>query len=153
MSANAGIPPHYDLIGSRGRGSIGTEIMETVSKIMFVAAGGAFGAAARYLLNISPLANTFERFPLPTFTINVVGSFGIGFLAVLFANNAGISEQVRLAVVVGFLGAFTTFSAFEFELYGLFKDGFPLTAVLYLLLSVSVGFVALIAGVRLASQI
>src|SRR5215207_8503227 len=138
--------------GPRSRDPIEIEFMETVSKILFVAAGGAFGAAARYLLNISPLANTFERFPFPTFLINVLGSFAIGFLAITLANNVSISEQLRLALIVGFLGAFTTFSAFEFELYGLFKDGFPVIATVYLLRSVMVGFAAVIAGVRLASR-
>ena len=97
--------------------------MDIVYKILSIGAGGAFGAVARYLVNISPLSKVFEKFPLPTFLINVSGSFLIGFLLILFTDKIGVSENFRMAVLVGVLGAFTTFSTFELELYGLIKDG------------------------------
>ena len=127
--------------------------METFAKIISVAIGGAFGAVARYLINISPLAGIFEKFPFPTFLINITGSFLIGFLLILLTDKIAVGENFRMAVIVGFLGAFTTFSTFEMEIYGLMKERFFATAFLYLFLSVAVGFVGLVAGVELAKRI
>lgn len=126
--------------------------MDVVYKILSVGAGGAFGAVARYLVNISPLSKVFEKFPLPTFFINLSGSFLIGFLLILFTDKIGVSENFRMAVLVGVLGAFTTFSTFELELYGLIKDGAYLVAFGYLFLSVLVGFAGVVAGITLAGK-
>ena len=126
--------------------------METLTKILSIAVGGAFGAVARYLINISPLQNLFEKFPFPTFFINLTGSFLIGFLLTLFADRLPVSENLRLAVLVGFLGAFTTFSTFELEIWGLIKENQFFTAFLYLFLSVVVGFVGVLGGVWLARK-
>jgi CrcB protein len=126
--------------------------METFTKIAFIAAGGAAGAVARYLVNVSPLSNVFDKVPLPTFTINVAGSFLIGFLLILLTDKYEISDNLRLAIIVGFIGAFTTFSTFEMEIYGLLRERLMLTAFLYLFLSVGVGFLGLAAGVLLARR-
>ncbi len=121
-------------------------------KILSVAIGGAFGATARYLINISPLANLFEKFPFPTFFINITGSFLIGFLLVLLTDKFMISDNLRLAVLVGFLGAFTTFSTFELEIFDLVRERYFAFAFLYLSLSVLVGFAGILAGVWLAKK-
>lgn len=123
--------------------------MEAITKISAVAVGGAFGAVARHLINVSPLAGAFEKFPLPTFFINVSGSFLIGFLLILLTDRFDVGEAVRMAVIVGFLGAFTTFSTFEMELYGLTSERDLTSALAYLGFSVVAGFVAVVAGVRL----
>ena len=120
--------------------------------IISVGLGGAFGAVARHLINISPLAGIFEKFPFPTFFINITGSFLIGFLLILLTDKIAVSENFRLAVIVGFLGAFTTFSTFEMEIYGLMKEKFFATAFLYLFLSVAAGFVGLVCGVELGKR-
>lgn len=127
--------------------------MEIASKIFFVAVGGAFGAALRYLINISPLAFWFEKFPFPTFFINVVGSFLIGFLLVIFTDRFPASENLRLAATVGFLGAFTTFSTFELEIFELVRGRYLAMAFLYFFLSAVVGFVGVAAGIWLAKKI
>jgi len=124
--------------------------MEAYTKVFSIAVGGAFGAVARHLINISPLANVFQNFPLPTFLINVTGSFLIGFLLIVLTDRFEVSEAARMAVIVGFLGAFTTFSTFEMEMYGLSSEREHAIALIYLLLSVICGFVAVVAGVRLA---
>ena len=124
--------------------------MEAYTKVFSVAVGGALGAVARYLINISPLATVFQNFPLPTFVINLTGSFLIGFLLILLTDKYEVSEAVRMAIIVGFLGAFTTFSTFEMEIYGLSIERENTTALIYLLLSVVGGFVEVFAGVRLA---
>jgi CrcB protein len=127
--------------------------METVSKIFFVAAGGAFGAVARYLVHLSPVEGVFTRFPLPTFLINVSGSFLIGFLMILLTDRIEVSDNIRMAVIVGFLGAFTTFSTFEMEIYGLVRERLFINAFIYLFLSIIVGFIGLVAGVTLAREL
>lgn len=127
--------------------------METAAKVLFVGVGGAIGAVARYLINISPLTNVFDKFPLPTFVVNIVGSFLAGLLFVLFAERFEVSEHLRLALAVGFLGAFTTFSAFEVEIFVLMRERQVLTGLAYLLLSVLTGFVGVLAGVALGRRL
>jgi len=127
--------------------------METLTRILAIAAGGAFGAVARYLINVSPLQNYFKPFPFPTFFINITGSFLIGFLLVLFADKFQINENLRYGVMVGFLGAYTTFSTFELEIWELIREGQFFTAFLYLFLSVAVAFIGVALGVTLARKI
>lgn len=126
--------------------------MENLTKILAVGSGGALGAMARYLINISPLANLFEKFPFSTFFINISGSFLIGFLFIFFAEKFTINDNLRLAITVGFLGAFTTFSTFELEIWELIRENQFLTAFLYLFLSVFVGFIGVLSGVWLAAK-
>ncbi len=127
--------------------------MENLSKILAVGIGGAFGAIARYLINISPLSNIFQKFPFPTFTVNIIGSFLIGFLLVLFADKYPAHENLRIVVLVGFLGAFTTFSTFELEIFELVREKFFVIAFAYLLLSVLIGFIGVLGGVWLAQKL
>jgi CrcB protein len=127
--------------------------METVAKIASIAVGGAAGAVLRHLINISPLAGWFGRFPFPTFLINVAGSFLVGFLLIMLTNRVSVSDNVRVAVIVGFLGAFTTFSTFEMEIYALVKERLFAMAFFYLVLSLTAGFVGLVAGIRIAEEI
>jgi CrcB protein len=127
--------------------------LEALGKILSVAVGGAFGAVARYLINVSPAANLFDKFPFPTFLINISGSFLIGFLLILLTDKVQVSDNVRMAIIVGFLGAFTTFSTFEMEIVGLVRDRQIVMAMVYLFLSVLVGFVGVIAGITLARRL
>jgi CrcB protein len=117
-----------------------------------VAIGGAFGATARFLINLSPLSAMFGKFPFHTFLINVSGSFFIGFLLVIFTDKYTENENLQSALTVGFLGAFTTFSTFELEIFELIRERFFVTAFAYLLLSVLVGFVGVTAGIWLAKK-
>lgn len=126
--------------------------METVTKILSIAVGGAFGAVARYLINASPLNNLFQSFPFPTFFINVTGSFLIGFFLILLTDKFTVGDNFRFAIMIGFLGAFTTFSTFEMEIWGLIKENQYLTAFIYLFLSVAVGFIGVVAGITLARK-
>jgi fluoride exporter len=127
--------------------------METLTRILAIAAGGACGAVARYLINISPLHNFLKPFPFPTFFINITGSFLIGFLLILLTDKVQVSENLRYGVLVGFLGAYTTFSTFELEIWGLIKENQFFTAFLYLFLSVLAGFIGVALGISLARKI
>jgi fluoride exporter len=123
--------------------------METFAKITAVAVGGAFGAVFRYLLSISPLAGIFPNFPFHTFFINVTGSFLIGFALTKFETN----ENLRLLLVTGFLGAYTTFSTFELEAFQLTQTKQLFTAFFYVALSFSIGFIGVAGGIWLGKKL
>lgn len=127
--------------------------MDAALRIISVAVGGAFGAVARYLINISPLAGALGKFPLPTFVINITGSFLIGLLMISLADRFEANESLRMILIVGFLGAFTTFSAFEMEIYELVRSRELITAFLYLFLSTFIGFLGVVAGAELGRRI
>lgn len=127
--------------------------MDGAAKIVVIGIGGAIGAIARHLVNISPVASVFHSFPFATFLINVSGSFLIGFLTIAFAEKFEIGENVRAAIIVGFLGAFTTFSTFEMEIFTLTGENRMFVAIAYAVLSVVAGFIGVAAGVGLAHRL
>lgn len=127
--------------------------MDTLTKYLAVAAGSALGGILRYYLGGSVLARTAVPFPMATFVINVTGSFIIGFFLTLAVERINISPHLRLAVAVGFVGAYTTFSTFEYETARLIEEGRLKLAMLNVLLSVIVGFVAVFGGIFAARMI
>lgn len=125
--------------------------MSLLMPYLLVGVGGFIGANARFV--VARLVGTlFEtRFPLGTFVINISGSFLLGVLGTLVAQKVmPNAESARLALGVGFLGAFTTFSTFEFETHALLEDGSWLTATANMLASLFVGLVAVRAGIVVA---
>lgn len=127
--------------------------MDFAIRLMCIGVGGALGAISRHLLNISPLAGHFEKFPLPTFVINVAGSMLLGFLMIIFADRFVVNENLRMAIIVGFLGAFTTFSTFEAEIYGLLRERLWSLTILYLSSSIVIGFLGFLTGVWLGRKV
>ncbi len=126
--------------------------METFSKYLAVAFGGALGAMVRYAISYSFFAKIFPAFPFATFFINVSGSFVIGLALTLIVERYTVSDYWRLFFVVGFLGAYTTFSTFEFETLSLVRGRDFFNAALYVSLSFAAGFAAVCAGVWLAKK-
>ena len=121
--------------------------------IFIIGIGGFLGAISRYGVALWIGQRWGRNFPLGTFVINVSGSFLIGLLMSLFTERFMVNPQWRLMLVVGFLGAYTTFSTIEYETGALMKDGEWLIAMLNVLLSVSVGFIALKLGEVIAKSI
>lgn len=114
-----------------------------------IALGGALGAPARYGLSqvIHPAA---DGFPLGTFTINVTGSFALGFLLVLIMDRFPPTRYLRPFVATGFLGAYTTYSTFAVESVLLVKDGHTWVGLAYGVGSLLAGFLAVWIGIWLA---
>jgi CrcB protein len=129
------------------------ETRTTMANIFIIGIGGFLGAISRYGVALWIGQRWGRNFPLGTFVINVSGSFLIGLLMSLFTERFMVNPQWRLMLVVGFLGAYTTFSTFEYETGTLMKDGEWLIAMLNVLLSVIVGFIALKLGEVIARSI
>ena len=124
--------------------------MDTLTKYLAVAAGSALGGMLRYFLGSTILSRTAAPFPAATFVINVTGSFIVGFFLTLATERLQMSAHLRLAVAVGFVGAYTTFSTFEYETLRLAEEHTFQLALLNVFLSVAVGFAAVWGGARLA---
>lgn len=118
-----------------------------------VFAGGGIGSVARFVLATWIGQRWGRSFPLGTFVINVFGSFLIGLLMTLMAERFLENPQLRLLLVVGGLGGFTTFSTFQYETGKLAVDGEMVYAALNIILSVLVGFTALKFGEVIAKGI
>ena len=116
---------------------------------LLVAIAGAAGALTRYAIS---LAIGPRDFPIATLLINVTGSFLLG-LVLTFAAKGRLSPQATAALGVGFLGAYTTYSTFSWELLTLGRADRLVAATLYLALSVVAGVVAAWGGYRLATAV
>jgi CrcB protein len=126
-------------------------MMAALMPYLLVGVGGFIGANARFVVARIVGAMFETRFPLGTFVINVTGSFLLGILGTIVAQKVmPSSESMRLALGVGFLGAYTTFSTFEFETHALFDDGSWLTATANMFASLFVGLLAVRAGIVVA---
>lgn len=122
--------------------------MSTLWPYLLVGAGGFLGANARFVIARELGALLDTRFPLGTFVINISGSFLLGLLGVLVAQKVSPdSETLKLALGVGFLGGFTTFSTFELETHALFEGGSWLVATTNMFASLFVGLLAVRAGI------
>jgi CrcB protein len=114
--------------------------------------GGGLGALMRFLLSNAVTSGFGSAFPYGTVTVNVLGSFAMGLLAVLLMERMQFDPLIRLGVFVGFLGAFTTFSTFSMETMNLFEQGQTIRALLNMLLSVILSVFAVWLGVILGKQ-
>ncbi|MCX7719134.1 MAG: fluoride efflux transporter CrcB [Candidatus Sumerlaeaceae bacterium] len=122
-----------------------------LTNLILVAVGGAAGAVARYLVARGAGLWFGAAFPWGTFIVNVSGSFALGLVATLVAERAiPAADSVRLAVAIGFLGAFTTFSTFEYESDQLLRSGEWLLLTANVAGSLLAGFIALRLGIWIA---
>lgn len=118
-----------------------------------IAIGGALGCWARYAQS-NLVQTVFGRnFPFATLSINVIGSFLMGFLFILTLERLVIPPSVRAGVLTGVLGGYTTFSTFEMETLLLAENGEFFKAGLYVVLSVVIGFAAAFSGAYIARNL
>ncbi len=122
-------------------------------KLVLIFVGGGFGSLCRYGLAGWGQRLVSGSFPLGTLIVNVLGCFIIGFLNYLFSGSAYlIRPEYRIALTIGVLGGFTTFSTFGWETFAMANEGQGLRAVMNLLLSVTLGLSAVLVGYRLAEN-
>jgi CrcB protein len=122
-------------------------------RALYVGLGGFLGAVARYALGGWISTRYRGEFPMATFVINISGSFLLGLFLALATVRIAIDPRWRLFVAVGFFGAFTTFSTFEYETERLASAGGALLAWANVVLSVTAGFAAVWIGSRLAMRL
>ncbi|MGH9741359.1 MAG: fluoride efflux transporter CrcB [Candidatus Acidiferrum sp.] len=118
-----------------------------MGKYLMIGVGGFLGAIARFWLGGIVGARMGTRFPYGTLLINCTGSFLLGFVITLLAERTHWSPNWRYMIPIGFIGAYTTFSTFEYETFRVMQDGEMLLAFLNVLISVVVGFFAVWLGV------
>ncbi len=121
-------------------------------QLILLAVFGALGTLTRYALAGAVQARTGPGFPAGTLVVNLIGSFLLGGLTQYALHRLSIPPEWRVAITMGFLGAFTTFSTFSWETAKLLEDGEWLNATLYVGLTGIGGLVAVIGGMRLADR-
>lgn len=120
--------------------------------LLFIALGGALGAVSRFLLSNLMNKQVTSDFPVGTLSVNVIGSFLIGIAYVYLVQfNMGHTHHKHL-FMVGFLGAFTTFSTFSLDSYQLIENGKNLWAICYIGISLLACLLASFSGIALARQ-
>jgi CrcB protein len=122
-------------------------------QLIAIAAGGALGALARYGMSSAVYAWLGRGFPWGTLAVNLLGSFLMGLLFVLLIERLSWAPEWRGAILIGFLGAFTTFSTFSIETLNLLEEGAMLTAFLNMLVSVWLCILVCWAGVILGRSL
>ena len=124
-----------------------------MQKYFLIALGGSLGSVARYWIG-STIANRLgTRFPYGTFVVNMTACIVIGFILAFMARRADINPAWRYLIPVGFVGAYSTFSTFEWETYSSLQAGAFLIAGLYVVLSCLLGLAAVWCGVLVAKAI
>jgi fluoride exporter len=115
-------------------------------KLLVIGFGGFLGSILRYVVGKSVDVRMNASFPWGTLTVNVIGSFIIGFVYMLAMRKVGITENWRLFLGAGFCGGFTTFSAFAWENVSLLDQKLIGTSLIYIVSSVVIGILAIVAG-------
>ncbi len=124
-----------------------------MQQILAIAGGGALGAVLRFGMSNVVYRMLGREFPYGTLAVNVLGSLLMGFLFVVLLERIVVSAEWRAALLVGLLGAFTTFSTFSFETLALFEGGEPVKAITNIALSVFLCLAATWLGLSLGRQL
>ena len=124
----------------------------SIFNMIAIMIGGAMGAAMRYLVSNGIYSLLGREFPYGTLFVNVLGSFLMGFLTVLLIEKGNIDPLIKAAILVGFLGAFTTFSTFSIDTLALINKGALSYAFLNMIASVIICVSAVWFGIFIAKQ-
>jgi CrcB protein len=136
--------------GLRLRSEVGG--MKLLIQCAVVGAGGFFGAVARFLLSLFCGRVFGTTFPIGTLIINLSGSLLLGWFLTTIGGRTIVPDSVRLAVAVGFVGAYTTFSTFMYESSSLLEDGSGIKAMFNLMGSLMLGLLAVRVGMWLGTR-
>jgi CrcB protein len=118
-----------------------------------IAVGGSLGAVSRYWMSVSTYQWFGQGFPYGTLMVNLLGSLVMGFLSVLLVHRFHVSEEIRIGLLAGFLGSFTTFSTFAMDTLQLASNDAMLKAIIYILFSVLLCILGAWAGLVAAKQL
>ena len=117
-----------------------------------IAVGGSLGAVSRYWVSSTAYQWLGQGFPYGTLAVNLLGSLVMGFLSVLLVHRFHISEEIRIGLLAGFLGSFTTFSTFAMDTLHLAGNEAIMKAIVYILFSVLFCILGAWAGLVAAKQ-
>jgi CrcB protein len=123
-----------------------------LDKYFAVLAGAGLGGLARFIAGTWIMEKYAGTFPLGTFIINITGSFLIGVLMTLFTERWQLQHNLRLFLVVGVLGGYTTFSSFEYETLQVLRGGARWMGAFYVAGSVVLGYLGVWLGAILAAR-
>lgn len=124
-----------------------------MSIYLAIAIGGSCGAISRYWMSNATYSWLGNNFPYGTLTVNMVGSMLMGFLTIVLVQRFDVSEAVRLGLIVGFLGSFTTFSTFALDTIHWYESGAVIKSLAYVLVSVVSCVLGAWAGLISAKQL
>lgn len=115
-------------------------------KVIIVGFGGFFGSIFRYLIYL--LSNNIigYSFPFGTFLVNILGCFLIGLTYQIFNDMISLSDNLKLFMTIGFLGGFTTFSAFSLDAFLLYQSNSKLAAIMYIFITLVLSLLAMLGG-------
>jgi fluoride exporter len=117
--------------------------------LLLIAAGGAAGAATRAVVDAWISQSSTAPFPIGTFVVNATGSLALGLLFALATERGVLPPEIRGPVMIGFVGAYTTFSTLMLESWRLVEDGSIALATANLVGSMTVGLLAVVAGLTI----
>lgn len=122
--------------------------------VLMVFLGGGIGSVLRYLLKVECEKNICGVFPYATFSVNIIGSLFLGMIAALvLCRENCMSNPMKLFLMVGIAGGFTTFSTYSVEVVNLFRSGHFLSACLYASLSVIISLAAVVCGALIVKSL
>ena len=115
-------------------------------KVIIVGFGGFFGSVFRYLIYL--LSNNLigYSFPFGTILVNIIGCFLIGLTYQIFSDMISLSDNLKLFMTIGFLGGFTTFSAFSLDVFLLYQSNSKLVAIIYIFITLVLSLLAMLGG-------
>jgi len=124
-----------------------------MNNLFAIAIGGSLGAVMRYLTSTSVHRIFGSEFPYGTLTVNVAGSLLMGFISILLLERFMLAEYWRAIIIIGFLGAFTTFSTFSMETFNLIQSGEMAKAFVNMFISILLCLAATWLGVIAGRQL